>query len=265
MGNGLFDDEFAESPETGYDSAASENDDDGSEDEGPETGDPSEEDDRKEGSGEKLLADKYKTPEELETAYVNLQKKLGERDTEKDEMKQRLQLLEKFILQQQGQPPQGAVEAEPEPGDILDEFYDDPASVIDKRVGKAVEEQISKIGPALQSVQQFMTEQFYLRKASELAAKYPDFQELVPVMSELGEKYPQLAKDPNGMELAYRIAKGLNVSKAEEEDQKRADKRAARMPGSTGGTRRTERQLSEDEAIANSIFGNLKEPGGIFD
>lgn len=276
---GIFDDEFLESPETGHDSEEfdeeelEETPEEG--DEGPgedDAGHPSEDD--QDEPPKRKYANKYDTIEQLEEGYLHAQRKLSERDEEKEELRQRLQMLEQLILSQQqpqrqgyqGYQQQAAPEdLDAEPEDFLDQFYDDPVSVIDRRIERIIEQRLEQLNPTLNAVQQFMTEQFYLRKASELAAKYPDFQDMIPAIQELGRKYPQLAQDPNGMELAYQIAKGMHASKAQSQEENTANKKAARMPGSTGGTRRTERQATEEELILKSIFGNPKESGGIFD
>ena len=115
-----------------------------------------------------------------------------------------------------------------------------------------------------------MTQEYYNRQAQALAAKYKDFNDYADAMVEVLRQYPEIASHPNGLEIAYRMAKAAKLEaelpklaeKAKEEGEKAAiEKQAARMPGSSA--RKTEKPKDPEELIKEAVFG-AGEVQGIF-
>lgn len=56
-------------------------------------------------------------------------------------------------------------------------------------------------------------DEYFTQQASQLKAKYKDFDEYIDEMIKLYDAIPELAEAPNGMEIAYKVAKlAKNVS-----------------------------------------------------
>ncbi len=276
MANGIFDDdllELDESPETGQDfeeqATGPEGQPEGS------TEDTSEEPEQTEGKplqGEPLLG-KFKSVDDLVKSYQELERKLGARDEEKEQLRQQLYMLQGYLqaLPQMGQqqPTPEQQQAKDEYDELLAEFeqlYPGLTKALIRQQEKVMSERLQqieqKIGQAVAPVQQFMMQEYFNRQALELAAKYPDFKDYAQDMMQIYQTQPMLAAMPDGMETAYQIAKARHVVAASQTAQTEAGKAAARLPGSSGA--RTAKPQDAEKAFLEDIFGS-GEPTGIFD
>lgn len=276
MANGIFDDdllELDESPETGQDfeeqATGPEGQPEGS------TEDTSEEPEQTEGKplqGEPLLG-KFKSVDDLVKSYQELERKLGARDEEKEQLRQQLYMLQGYLqaLPQMGQqqPTPEQQQAKDEYDELLAEFeqlYPGLTKALIRQQEKVMSERLQqieqKIGQAVAPVQQFMMQEYFNRQALELAAKYPDFKDYAQDMMQIYQTQPMLAAMPDGMETAYQMAKARHVVAASQAAQTEAGKAAARLPGSSGA--RTAKPQDAEKAFLEDIFGS-GEPTGIFD
>jgi hypothetical protein len=276
MANGIFDDdllELDESPETGQDfeeqATGPEGQPEGS------TEDTSEEPEQTEGEplqGEPLLG-KFKSVDDLVKSYQELERKLGSRDEEKEQLRQQLYMLQGYLqaLPQMGQqqPTPEQQQAKDEYDELLAEFeqlYPGLTKALIRQQEKVMSERLQqieqKIGQAVAPVQQFMMQEHFNRQALELAAKYPDFKDYAQDMMQIYQTQPMLAAMPDGMETAYQMAKARHVVAASQTAQTEAGKAAARLPGSSGA--RTAKPQDAEKAFLEDIFGS-GEPTGIFD
>jgi len=271
MANGIFDDdllELDESPETGQDfeeqATGPEGQPEGS------TEDTSEEPEQTE--GEPLLG-KFKSVDDLVKSYQELERKLGSRDEEKEQLRQQLYMLQGYLqaLPQMGQqqPTPEQQQAKDEYDELLAEFeqlYPGLTKAMLRQQEKVMSERLQqieqKIGQAVAPVQQFMMQEYFNRQALELAAKYPDFKDYAQDMMQIYQTQPMLAAMPDGMETAYQMAKARHVVAASQTAQTEAGKAAARLPGSSGA--RTAKPQDAEKAFLEDIFGS-GEPTGIFD
>lgn len=276
MANGIFDDdllELDESPETGQDfeeqATGPEGQPEGS------TEDTSEEPEQTEGEplqGEPLLG-KFKSVDDLVKSYQELERKLGSRDEEKEQLRQQLYMLQGYLqaLPQMGQqqPTPEQQQAKDEYDELLAEFeqlYPGLTKAMLRQQEKVMSERLQqieqKIGQAVAPVQQFMIQEHFNRQALELAAKYPDFKDYAQDMMQIYQTQPMLAAMPDGMETAYQMAKARHIVAASQTAQTEAGKAAARLPGSSGA--RTAKPQDAEKAFLEDIFGS-GEPTGIFD
>lgn len=276
MANGIFDDdllELDESPETGQDfeeqATGPEGQPEGS------TEDTSEEPEQTEGEplqGEPLLG-KFKSVDDLVKSYQELERKLGSRDEEKEQLRQQLYMLQGYLqaLPQMGQqqPTPEQQQAKDEYDELLAEFeqlYPGLTKALIRQQEKVMSERLQqieqKVGQAVAPVQQFMMQEHFNRQALELAAKYPDFKDYAQDMMQIYQTQPMLAAMPDGMETAYQMAKARHVVAASQTAQTEAGKAAARLPGSSGA--RTAKPQDAEKAFLEDIFGS-GEPTGIFD
>jgi len=276
MANGIFDDdllELDESPETGQDfeeqATGPEGQPEGS------TEDTSEEPEQTEGEplqGEPLLG-KFKSVDDLVKSYQELERKLGARDEEKEQLRQQLYMLQGYLqaLPQMGQqqPTPEQQQAKDEYDELLAEFeqlYPGLTKALIRQQEKVMSERLQqieqKIGQAVAPVQQFMMQEYFNRQALELAAKYPDFKDYAQDMMQIYQTQPMLAAMPDGMETAYQMAKARHLVAASQTAQTEAGKAAARLPGSSGA--RTAKPQDAEKAFLEDIFGS-GEPTGIFD
>lgn len=276
MANGIFDDdllELDESPETGQDfeeqATGPEGQPEGS------TEDTSEEPEQTEGEplqGEPLLG-KFKSVDDLVKSYQELERKLGSRDEEKEQLRQQLYMLQGYLqaLPQMGQqqPTPEQQQAKDEYDELLAEFeqlYPGLTKALIRQQEKVMSERLQqieqKVGQAVAPVQQFMMQEYFNRQALELAAKYPDFKDYAQDMMQIYQTQPMLAAMPDSMETAYQMAKARHVVAASQTAQTEAGKAAARLPGSSGA--RTAKPQDAEKAFLEDIFGS-GEPTGIFD
>jgi hypothetical protein len=271
MANGIFDDdllELEEAPETGQaepeQATGPEGQPEGS---AEDTGDEPEQTE-----GEPLLG-KFRSVDDLAKSYQELERKLGSRDEEKEQLRQQLYMLQGYLqaLPQMGQqqPTPEQQQAKDEYDELLAEFeqlYPGLTKAMIRQQEKVMSERLQqieqKIGQAVAPVQQFMMQEHFNRQALELAAKYPDFKDYAQDMMQIYQTQPMLAAMPDGMETAYQMAKARHVVAASQTAQTEAGKAAARLPGSSGA--RTAKPQDAEKAFLADIFGG-GEPTGIFD
>ena len=271
MANGIFDDdllELEEAPETGQAEPEQATGPEGQPEGSAE--DTSEEPEQTE--GEPLLG-KFKSVDDLAKSYQELERKLGSRDAEKEQLRQQLYMLQGYLqaLPQMGQqqPTPEQQQAKDEYDELLAEFeqlYPGLTKAMIRQQEKAMSERLQqieqKVGQAVAPVQQFMMQEHFNRQALELAAKYPDFKDYAQDMMQIYQTQPMLAAMPDGMETAYQMAKARHVVAASQTAQTEAGKAAARLPGSSGA--RTAKPQDAEKAFLEDIFGS-GEPTGIFD
>lgn len=275
MANGIFDDdllELDESPETGQDFEEQATGPEGQPEGQPEgsTEDTSKEPEQTE--GEPLLG-KFKSVDDLVKSYQELERKLGSRDEEKEQLRQQLYMLQGYLqaLPQMGQqqPTPEQQQAKDEYDELLAEFeqlYPGLTKALIRQQEKVMSERLQqieqKVGQVVAPLQQFMMQEYFNRQALELAAKYPDFKDYAQDMMQIYQTQPMLAAMPDGMETAYQMAKARHVVAASQTAQTEAGKAAARLPGSSGA--RTAKPQDAEKAFLEDIFGS-GEPTGIFD
>ena len=271
MTTGIFDDDLLEldSPEEGQEDIEQETGPDGQ----PVEADTTEEPEPTETDTEQPLLGKFKSVDDLAKSYQELERKLGSRDEEKEQLRQQLYMLQGYLqaLPQMGQqqPMPEQQQAKDEYDELLAEFeqlYPGLTKAMIRQQEKAMSERLQqieqKVGQAVAPVQQFMMQEHFNRQALELAAKYPDFKDYAQDMMQIYQTQPMLAAMPDGMETAYQIAKARHVVAASQTAQTEAGKAAARLPGSSGA--RTAKPQDAEKAFLADIFGG-GEPTGIFD
>lgn len=291
MANGIFDDDLLDVEESPAEDAGQGSDEQAA---GPGEGQPAEgeagateeaaqekEAPQQEQAEQQPLLGKFKTVDDLARSYQELERKLGTRDTEKEQLRQQIAMLQGYLqalpqivgqqVPQATQAVQGQAKAEPDEHDKLlqdfEQMYPGITKAFEKRYERLLAQRLGevdkKVAATLAPVQQFMTQEQYNRQALQLAAKYPDFKELAQDMMQVYEEQPILAALPQGMEMAYQVAKARRTVAATQAAQAATEKQAARLPGSTGP--RAAKPVDPEKQFLEQIFGSSGEPRGIFD
>lgn len=130
------------------------------------------------------------------------------------------------------------------------------------------------MAPMMQQIKQQQDRLMQLQLQSEvtrLKAENDDFDEVAPVIPELFKTTPELFNLPNPVETAYLLAKSQvtqqNIKKVYNDAQKAAyDSKAAKQQAVTEGQqgKTPQKQVSPEEAIANSIIEAANQGGSIF-
>jgi CII-binding regulator of phage lambda lysogenization HflD len=289
MANGIFDDdllELDESPETGQDFEEQATGPEG-QPEGSTTDEEARELTPEELEQQKLETLKSKHGDDVDNyakAVRELERKLGSRDDEREQLKQQNAQLQQQLYMLQGylqalpqmgqqQPTPEQQQAKDEYDELLAEFeqlYPGLTKAMTRQQERAMAERLAQIeqrvGQTIAPVQQFMMQEHFNRQALELAAKYPDFKDYAQDMMQIyGSGTPlaeALARMPDGMEKAYEMAKARHITAHGQAAQVEAGKAAARLPGSSGA--RTAKPQDAEKAFLADIFGG-GEPTGIFD
>jgi|GEM_PF-4051479 len=198
---------------------------------GEPTGPPLAEDQPAEGTTpqEPLYANKFSDPRELEKAYITLEEKLGVQGQELGALRQQAQQLQQLPqiieqrvqsameaqaqkLQQQPLTPEQKREINEE---LLDQFNEDPSGFLEnwrKDIFTEVQGELKKqYEPLEQKVQHYDQMARWNQQVQQVMAKYPDYAQMVPAMQQVIEMHGNsLINAPNGVEMAYLMAKGMN-------------------------------------------------------
>ncbi|MDD5511549.1 MAG: hypothetical protein PHI12_12175 [Dehalococcoidales bacterium] len=172
---------------------------------------------------EPVYAGRFKSPQDMEKSYLELEKKLREQGQELGTLRplaQQVNQLPAMIEQKIQQ----AIESQKQPltleqkreinEQLLEKFNDDPQGFLDNmrqeiftEVQGAVKKQYE---PLEQQIQNFDRQARWNAQVQQVAAKYPDYAEMVPLMQEvIGRHGNTLINDPSGVEIAYFMAKGM--------------------------------------------------------
>ena len=291
MAKGIFDDDLLGVEESPADEAGQGSDEQAA---GPDTGQPAQgeasateeaaqekEAPQQEQAEQQPLLGKFKSAEDLAKSYQELERKLGARDEEKEQLRQQLAMLQGYLQalpQLMGQqPPQGVhpaqqqAQAQPDEHEKLlqdyEQMYPGITKAFEKRFERLLSERLGQVANEVSAVkarqQQADLQEQYNRQALQLATKYPDFKELAQDMLRVYEEEPLLAVLPKGMEIAYERAKSRRILAATQAAQTATEKQAARLPGSTGP--RAAKPADPEKQFLDEIFGSSGEPKGIFD
>ena len=171
-------------------------------------------------SADQMILGKFKSPEELASAYANLEKFNTQTRQELSQVQQAAQAAQTAVLQMQQQM-QNTVNAQPQdqqqpqlsPDEqneqFMNSFYENPMTAIQSIIEKAVMPQIQPMQQQYQAQQQ---QQAMDQAISQFAQQTPDFQQFSPSMSDILSQNPELNQhDPlKALGMAYQMAKGQN-------------------------------------------------------
>lgn len=234
--------------------------------EAPETEEePEEQPDEEPGQ---LFAGKFKTPQDMETAYVNLQKKMGE-------MGNHIAQLRRQSPQPQGQGP-SPQQVEEYNTRFWDDFQRSPLETLANVMQTMIQQQVS---PMIQPLQSVAAEKHIDRAVTGMSditdadgvQIYPDAAELAPLIKQTLLENEHLWSAPNALDIVYSIAKGKGAMEAVnharqaglDEGYKNA---AVKKMGSVTGTKaksKTTPKLSPEDAVLADIMSVRR--GGLFE
>lgn len=216
---------------------------------------------------QKLLAGKFKTVDELEKGYENLQSLLGRKG-----------LLQLPGDEGKDKQPEVANVA-PDSTQTLDlekinesfkqSFEQNPLLTLQQ----LLQAQVSRI---VAPIQEQVASQRMQAEMMRLAAQHEDFVELSPRISEVLKKRPYLQQivrvHPEAIEDAYRIAKSelaAEVAQAAKEAGRVEGQQAAKVKASAATAPVSSQQMPQEETpedkILNGIFGISEKKQGIYD
>lgn len=192
-------------------------------------------------SAEKVYAGKFKTVEDVEKGYVNLEKAFNKRDAEISELRKVAQQVEQFKaeIEQLKARPQEAATTESKPAeqsqqqviqdaiaDMTDEekeqfsleLFENPVkalqSVLDKVLPNYLNPIQEQVKPIVEERNHAIEYDKVVDNIAQFAQAHEDFEALAPTMQEVFSQNPALANLPNGLDLAYNIAKGMKPTAA---------------------------------------------------
>lgn len=217
---------------------------------------------------DKLLAGKYKTPEELEKAYIEGQKWWTKSSQEVSQLRRDLEDLQKqvapemtkrqeadFKKQMQQAINMAVVDENPE---ALTQLIQD---LVDKRAEAKVKERYQGVDPLVEQNRLNEEVNAWISENSEAAEHLADMQKLL-------DADPSMMNKPGWLDRAY--AKVLNQkigltrkAKGDAAAQTQAEKAAAAITGS--GARPSQTIETEEQKIVKGIFGEPGQDRGIFD
>lgn len=122
---------------------------------------------------------------------------------------------------------------------------------------------MQQIQPIQQYVQQMQLMEFYRQQVASAKGKYADFDEFKDDVGRVYEEQPMLCGLPNGMEIAYQLAKARRTASTQAATQTATEKAAARLPGSSGA--RADKPTTPEQQFLKETFGEDTQDKGIFD
>lgn len=171
-------------------------------------------------NADNLILGKFKSPEELANSYANLERMNTQTRQELAQAQQVAQAAQTAVQQMQQQmngivnPQQAQQQPQLTPEQqneaFMNKFYENPTGTIQEMLKTIVDPQIQPIQQQMQAQQQ---QQTWNQAVGDFAQKTPDFDQWKGQMGQVLDANPHLAdltRVPNGLEVAYNMAKGQN-------------------------------------------------------
>lgn len=213
----------------------------------------------------KLLAGKFKSMEELERAYVELERFGTQRSQEAAQLRRELEELRKALApdmtaKQRDEWRKYAQQAIQKA--VVDEDPDMLMQMIDYMIEARAEEKFQK---RYREIEPVINQQKYQQEVNQWLADNPEASDYLDDMVKLVQAEPEIVTKPGWLDRAFaRVLKAkvgiAGKVGAETAAKARAEKAAASMPGS-GSRPKTEKKSEEDEML-DRIFSTGK-GGGI--
>lgn len=166
-----------------------------------------------------LILGKFKSPEELAKAYSSLEQfntktrqELAQTQQTTQELQAAIQQMQQQMQQSQVQPQVQEPELSPEEMNeqLMNRFYENPMSVLNEIKEQAKQELMQEMAPIQEQYQQQQQQQQWMQTVNDFASTHQDFQQWQPAMQEVLNSNPNIAQMPNGLEIAYNMARGQN-------------------------------------------------------
>lgn len=163
-----------------------------------------------------LILGKFKSPEDLANSYSNLERMNTQTRQELAQAQEIAQQAQAAVEQMKQQlqsvvnPQQPQLSQEQLNEQFMNKFYENPTATIQEMLKSIIEPQIQPIQQQIQVQQQ---QQVWNQAVSNFAQKTPDFDQWKGQMGQVLDANPHLAdlaRVPNGLEIAYSMAKGQN-------------------------------------------------------
>lgn len=211
---------------------------------------------------EQLLAGKYKSVEELEAAYKELERGFHGDRQERAELRRQLTEL-KAALEEPKKP---EIDPKQYREKLVERLYEEPDAVIAELADQIADKKMQQVlGPMMPVIQQ----QVINNQVQQFMSSVPDAAEYTSDMAAIIQANPGLVNQQGWLEKAYLQAKisrlEATVNKGDEGKvaQAAAAKKAAQMP--KGGKGELPKQETDEEKMRKSIFGEHSEKRKMFD
>ncbi|HHY44808.1 MAG TPA: hypothetical protein GX512_03755 [Firmicutes bacterium] len=219
-------------------------------------------DEKAEGDKPQLIFGKYKSLEEAEKAYKNLERSFGKKSTEAARLRKELEQLRTPAKDEKTEP-DPLEEVLKDPDKWMERLYKEGPKAVLEIVEKAVERRTKPI-------EEKVATNTYMEQVRQFREEHPDLDEYAEDMAEWLKAHPKIAREPDALETAYKAVKFDRlmetlpsiVSEASKTKAKaNLDKQAARMPS---GGRQTAKEPTPEDALAASLLAEDRKARGIF-
>lgn len=202
---------------------------------------------------EQMILGKFKTQDDLVNAYKEAERRISEYGQDGSKARQELEQLrgqvsqlQRFLTQQRYQQSQ----VQPSPEEIqkknqewLDKFYENPHEALNEVVNQRVRE---VVGPIQRDYQYQQHQRRFQQQVEEARQKYPDFDDLQPVMHQIVQEQGQyITSLPNAVEVVYSMARLKNPQQSPQVQQ---------TPESVLQNEEFRKQVLQDESIRKEIL-----------
>ncbi len=221
---------------------------------------------------EQMILGKFKTQEDLIEAYKQAENRISEYGQdhsrarqEMDQLRHQVYRLQNFLTQQRGQqqqpqqPQMTEEQVEQQKQKFLDQFYDNPTGTIEQMVQQRVNEQLKRtVEPIQRDYQMQQQTRAYQQQVNEAREKYPDFDELQPVMEQIiKEKGQYLAAMPSAVEAVYGLAKARSYTQSTAQPQQQPQEQPQEQPVNQEDEMR--QRILQDPSIKREILKQYAE------
>lgn len=218
-------------------------------------------DEKAEGDKPQLIFGKYKSLEEAEKAYKNLERSFGKKSTEAARLRKELEQLR--IPAKDEKEPDPLEDVLNDPDKWMERLYKEGPKAVLEIVEKAVERRAKPLEEKVATTT-------YMEQVRQFREEHSDLDEYAEDMADWLKARPKIAKEPDALETAYKAVKydrlmetlpSILADSSKGKTKPNLDKQAARMPS---GGRQTAKEPSPEEALAASLLAEDKKARGIF-
>jgi len=156
--------------------------------------------------------DKFKDEDAFIKSYIEMEKmnsknreEVKELKQENEELKQTVNEIFKRLEGGEGE----QEEEEEDPSEFMELFYTNPKEALRQVIEETVTPQIQ---PIVQRIDMEDRSTEFMNKLAAFEQEHPDLPEYSEQMAEIMRENPELRDHPNGIEIMYNMAKGMNAT-----------------------------------------------------
>lgn len=206
------------------------------------------------GNAPKLFAGKYKTPEEMENAYLEAQRSLTKVNMELSTLKRQSANPQKDTSQPNQQQAQDI--------DWNEAFKQNPVWTIYQLANAIAEQKVQGITSKLDPL---VSDSQMAKNLDEASAKYPDFYDYADKAIEILDGMPDLYNMPNHLEIGYKLAKSDVLAEQAKKAYDAGKQDAYNLDGQKNNVvfdNKTTRETAQKTPEETIVDGIMKAGGG---